>query len=905
MRLHVKPIYNDTIPYSICDNQQYTFEGTTYTGTDAGLHSHKLHTASFGCDSLRTLNLDVRATTAGDTLSDHCDSFTWYGNTYTASTNTPTHLSTNSVACDSVTTLHLTIRYSTSGTENDTIVENQLPYTYHNSTFSDSISHTSVVFPNAVQCDSIVNYTLFVFWNVDTTLYDTLCNSALPHVWNTATFDTVNAIAQTSVLTRTAVFTAHTGADSIITMHLTVHPLYDNHTYQEICDNQQYTFGDSLFLGTNGTTTHLDSLLSIHGCDSLSTLHLTVFPTFDHHSYDTICSNQSTTFCGNTYNTTDNYPHLLQSVHSCDSLSTLHLKVWPAYDNHTADTICDDTTRFFIDSAYSQTGSYPYFFFSIHACDSLETLDLKVYPTYDIHLYDTIYDGDTYTFESAIYDTTGIYPHLLQAVFGCDSLRTLHLQRNRRTYNDSTLCQNSLPLVWNGITFSDSPHSGNLLTISDSVHLNGLLGIDSLVVMTVYVYDTSATIDRIHACDSMQWQDNLVYSATTTLPTVTYSNAAACDSVVHLDLTVDYTHFFTDRKQACDSILWIDNNYYHADTLGPIDTITTVAGCDSIVTLDLTVHYATYEHSVDTFCFASQYTWHHFTIGEENPAATTDTYLTDTLRTIHNCDSVVAITLTQMARPLLEIESEVDCYMMQYQISLTTDMPYSRWWADPADPAIDGIENLTQLLVAPEQTTDYHVLVDYRQATLCPYEDHITLHPIQIPHAELKVIPEALSLSNLELNAYDIGSEYQSRSWYINWQRQAEEGRNLYYYADPSLDSIIVALSVYNGICHDTASRVVPILKASVFAPNVFTPNQETNNRFIIVSQGILEAELFIYNREGLLVYHTDDIEQGWDGRDQSGTPCIQGNYVWRLIYRAIDRPTSDRTEIGSVLLLR
>ena len=43
MRLHVRPIYNDTIPYSICDNQQYTFEDSTYYGTDAGLHPHLLH----------------------------------------------------------------------------------------------------------------------------------------------------------------------------------------------------------------------------------------------------------------------------------------------------------------------------------------------------------------------------------------------------------------------------------------------------------------------------------------------------------------------------------------------------------------------------------------------------------------------------------------------------------------------------------------------------------------------------------------------------------------------------------------------------------------------------------------------------------------------------------------------
>jgi gliding motility-associated-like protein len=103
----------------------------------------------------------------------------------------------------------------------------------------------------------------------------------------------------------------------------------------------------------------------------------------------------------------------------------------------------------------------------------------------------------------------------------------------------------------------------------------------------------------------------------------------------------------------------------------------------------------------------------------------------------------------------------------------------------------------------------------------------------------------------------------------------------------------------------DTALRIIPILKTSIVSPNAFTPSQESNNRFIIVARGLIRADLYIYNREGLLVYHTTNIEQGWDGRSENGTPCKQGNYVWKLVYRTIDLPSSDRTEIGSVLLIR
>lgn len=58
---------------------------------------------------------------------------------------------------------------------------------------------------------------------------------------------------------------------------------------------------------------------------------------------------------------------------------------------------------------------------------------------------------------------------------------------------------------------------------------------------------------------------------------------------------------------------------------------------------------------------------------------------------------------------------------------------------------------------------------------------------------------------------------------------------------------------------------------------------------------------------------HTQDFSfidslatvDGRDGRDYNGRPCVQGNYVWKLIYSAVDYPGVLRSEIGSVLLLR
>ncbi|MDT8413416.1 MAG: T9SS type A sorting domain-containing protein, partial [Vicingaceae bacterium] len=67
--------------------------------------------------------------------------------------------------------------------------------------------------------------------------------------------------------------------------------------------------------------------------------------------------------------------------------------------------------------------------------------------------------------------------------------------------------------------------------------------------------------------------------------------ANGCDSVVTLDLTINTTQYGTDVQTACNSFTWLDNVTYTSSTNTPTFTIVGGAanGCDSVVTLDLTI----------------------------------------------------------------------------------------------------------------------------------------------------------------------------------------------------------------------------------------------------------------------------------------------------------------------------
>ncbi len=786
-----------------------------------------------------------------------------------------------------------------------------------------------------------------------------------------------------------------------------IHKAYYDTVIDSVASCSSYWWNNQLM--TTDTLAYA-MLQSQYGCDSLAALAFTLLPSFTTDLYDTVCSNQSylwgtpqrelfnpssvtihthaTDSAGEYYTAGETrlFTNTLRARNNCDSLLKLHLFILPAYDINYHDTICvshlagftRDSSSLWVANYYTYRGDVYYsagdyrYNYTTHqalACDSIHTLHLKVQKTYDLHIYDTIYDGDTYLFERRKYNATGVYPRLLTSHYMCDSLRTLHLKLNRRTYIDSVICQNSLPLKWYGsVLFNDGGglRIGSMQIFKDSIFLTDYQGGDSLLVMTLIVRDTSETVDVVHACDSMIWRNtpDTLYRASTTDPELRLQQLAEldttglgvmlpaahlapytihlipfnlqCDSVHHLNLTLDHTHYFTEQVTACDSLLWPNNPYstskpqwYYSSingiagplgsnsATGPVDTMVTVGGCDSVVSLDLTIHYSAYTALRDTICHGVPYSWHGIEVQSDNTYLTEDFPLQDILATIHNCDSVVNITITKMARPQISFDYETDCIRLQYTLHATATAPltpdgtpepmaYTLWSSDPLDNSLDGQEGQTTIQVAPNTTTEYILFADYSDIPFCPATANISLRPVTIPKSMMKVIPDVLTYDIQEFTAYDISPDNGlSRSWYTDWQLHKESGPTMHDIADISHDSLIVALVVDNGLCMDTAVKTIPIMRVAVFAPNIFTPQQETNNRFNIATQGVIDGELCIYNREGLLVYRTSNLSEGWDGRNLRGIPCPQDNYVWKFEYTTTDHPRSRQSAVGSVLLIR
>ena len=72
----------------------------------------------------------------------------------------------------------------------------------------------------------------------------------------------------------------------------------------------------------------------------------------------------------------------------------------------------------------------------------------------------------------------------------------------------------------------------------------------------------------------------------------TLQTISGCDSIVYLDLQVNYSNTGVDSLTSCDSLTWIDGITYYQNNQQATYTIQNQFGCDSVVTLELEINYA-------------------------------------------------------------------------------------------------------------------------------------------------------------------------------------------------------------------------------------------------------------------------------------------------------------------------
>ena len=198
-------------------------------------------------------------------------------------------------------------------------------------------------------------------------------------------------------------------------------------TYHTICAGESYEWENNNY---NQQGCYDEIYTAVDGADSVVTLHLTVLPAVPV-TADTItlCYGDSCTWQGHVYAASGDYADTLQTLEfGCDSIVTLQLTILPEVAKTTESaTICYGESYTWQGNAYATSGNYSWTLQDANGCDSVVILSLIVLPIAYTTIDTTIIQGETYMWNEIGYQISGVYVDTLQSIDGCDSIVTLNL----------------------------------------------------------------------------------------------------------------------------------------------------------------------------------------------------------------------------------------------------------------------------------------------------------------------------------------------------------------------------------------------------------------------------------------------------------------------------------------------
>ena len=264
-----------------------------------------------------------------------------------------------------------------------------------------------------------------------------------------------------------------------------------------------------------------------------------------------------------------------------------------------------------------------------------------------------------------------------------------------------------------------------------------------------------------------------------------------------------------------------------------------------------------------------------------------------------------------MVIPTLGLDKNVICAGDSVRLFSGAADHYS-WSASPADPTLDAqLDTATgfgpsRVTVKPRQSTTY-TLVGHgtNGCSASPLTAFVDVHPL--PVARYSCDPAFVDSDEPEVTFNDVSPHSVQAMWFFPNSEVPETGSPLRHnFGELSDTSVPIRLVAFNDLgCTDTLDFSIPVVLFTFYAPNVFTPERPDNNTFRIFTTNEMEHfHVTVYDRRGLMVYKSDDLNFEWDGNRLDGEKCPQGAYVYIITYR---RPMTEDivTQKGTVTLVR
>jgi hypothetical protein len=407
-------------------------------------------------------------------------------------------------------------------------------------------------------------------------LFVAVCPSQLPYSWNGINYNTTGNYNRT--------ISNANGCDSIVNLHFTVKS--NSYTVETISATDTYEWHGTVYNASTNTATWTG--VNAAGCDSIVTLNLTIIPICVpvERVFDIIACNTYTWHGMRFTNSVTGVEWSTLNYRGCDSTEILNLTIKRSSTSTTNVTVCASQMPYLWNNTiYSTAGTFTKRFNNAAGCDSTARLVLTVNAVSSSTTNVSVCANDMpYTWNDIVYNTGGSFTQTFTNAKGCDSTSTLVLTIKPVSYssNNLSICSSQLPFVWNRLTLT--------ATGSYSANFNNMYGCDSIAVLNLTVKEVSNVVETVDVTGSSYSWHGTTYTTSNYSATWIGRNAAGCDSIVTLNLTLTNDCVPTERTfnvTACNIY------YFHGIRLTTSTSLEWVGvnagGCDSVEILNLTI----------------------------------------------------------------------------------------------------------------------------------------------------------------------------------------------------------------------------------------------------------------------------------------------------------------------------
>jgi hypothetical protein len=491
--------------------------------------------------------------------------------------------------------------------------------------------------------------------NPPTISWTPIASASTPNADSTLVFPTA-----TTIYTVTA--TNNKGCTNTNTVSINVNIPSGSTMVDTICANTPYTFnGQSI----TATGTYYDTLVNAIGCDSIITLNLYAKPISNFAYADTICAGTPYIFNGQNITATGTYKDTLVNAVGCDSFLTLNLFVRSVPIIATTvsnDTVCQGSaveliasnTNTYVDSGFvgpfaasnvtfmMSPNTYYTAYYSFNSTLSL-LMSSSFFPGMNPSVQTDYLSTDTFTQSGIInfnwgYINADVDPSKDYVRYTINNITYYHLNGFLTT---GSYLQNGSQSI--------AVSAGDVITFEIYSSDNDTYPCE--VTLTNLTFTPTTPVAFTWAGNGLSNANNDTTNAVLNIPgaqtyTVTGTDFNGCTSTATASVQVNIPSSSTITDTICSGNVYAFGGQSLSASGTYYDTLVNALGCDSVVTLNLTVSSPSTYTYADTICAGTTYSFNGQNLTDSG------TYY-DTLVTAGGCDSFVTLNLVVKQEPFV------------------------------------------------------------------------------------------------------------------------------------------------------------------------------------------------------------------------------------------------------------